>query len=75
MTISCSHCFHLKRLSDGTHVFCDVNRLGKFVRVLSKEIREDGVIEFGHRRIFRSAFTCPTFDSMDDESEFQAVGY
>ncbi len=71
MTIDCSNCFHLKRLSDGMYVFCRMNRLGKFIRLSPKEVRENGAIGLFHRKLFKSAHTCSTFVSMEDEEEIQ----
>jgi len=69
MQISCSNCLHLKRWSDEMYVFCAMNRFRKFIKISRNEVKEDGVIEFYRRRLFRSAYTCPTFVSMEDEEE------
>ncbi len=67
MQVNCSYCLHLKRLSDDMYVFCDLNKLGKFIRISKRELKENGTIEFSRRRLFRSAYTCPTFVSMEDD--------
>jgi len=69
MRISCSNCLYLKRWSDEMYVFCAMNRFRKLIKISTNEVKEDGVIEFYRRRVFRSAYTCPTFVSMDDEEE------
>ena len=69
MQLSCSNCLHLKKWSDKMYVFCDMNRLGKFIKISTNEVKENGAIEFYRRRLFRSAFTCPAFVSMEDDEE------
>ena len=72
MQVNCGNCLHLKKLCDDMYVYCDMNRLGKFIRISKKEVRENGAIQFYRRRLFRSAFTCPIFVSMEDEEETNA---
>jgi len=69
MQRSCSNCLHLKRWSDEMYVFCDTNRLRKFIKLSRNEVKENGAIEFYRRRLFRSAFTCPAFVNMEDDEE------
>ena len=69
MQLSCCSCLHLKRWSDEMYVFCDMNRLGKFIKISRNEVMGNGAIEFYRRRLFRSAYTCPAFVSMEDDEE------
>ena len=71
MQVNCGNCLHLKKLSDEMYVYCDMNRLGRFVRISKKELKENGAVQFYRRRLFRSAFTCPIFVSMEDEEEMK----
>ncbi len=54
-------------------VFCKKNRFEKVVNVRKSEIKKDGTIGLGNRRPFRSAWTCPAFVTMQDETVAQGA--